>query len=225
MLILQLAGWLVLSCVLMSFIEHQVHARLMHRRNYFSDRSAKYKRVCEAHVMVHHKHYSKIFSDEPVPVGEDQEIRLTVRKAPMRSLPVTIPLALIWWPGAIVFMGVMTLHHWIWNKIHLQMHKPEERVFKNWSAYKFLAEYHWPERQFLLYPASKVKIDKTNMNAVIADLSFDSQDRAIYLIGRAWLSDPDGRLPAALRERYSSCGGAELRGIKVFCLEKPYAAN
>jgi hypothetical protein len=81
----------------MSFVEHQVHARLMHRRNYFSDRSAKYKRVFEAHAMVHHKHYSKIFSDEPVPVGEDQEIRLTVRKAPMKSLPVTIPLALIWW--------------------------------------------------------------------------------------------------------------------------------
>jgi hypothetical protein len=148
MLILQLAGWLVLSCVLMSFIEHQVHAKLMHRRNYFSDRSAKYKRVFEAHAMVHHKHYSKIFSDEPVPVGEDQEIRLTVRKAPMKSLPVTIPLALIWWPGALVFMGVMTLHHWIWNKIHLQMHKPEERVFKNWSAYKFLAEYHWLHHRY-----------------------------------------------------------------------------
>jgi hypothetical protein len=84
MLILQLAGWLVLSCVLMSFIEHQVHARLMHRRNYFSDRSAKYKRVFEAHAMVHHKHYSKIFSDEPVPVGEDQEIRLTVRGTHLR---------------------------------------------------------------------------------------------------------------------------------------------
>jgi hypothetical protein len=148
MLILQLAGWLVLSCVLMSFIEHQVHAKLMHRRNYFSDRSAKYKRVFEAHAMVHHKHYSKIFSDEPVPVGEDQEIRLTVRKAPMKSLPVTIPLALIWWPGALVFRGVMTLHHWIWNKIHLQMHKPEERVFKNWSAYKFLAEYHWLHHRY-----------------------------------------------------------------------------
>jgi hypothetical protein len=148
MLILQLAGWLVLSCVLMSFIEHQVHARLMHRRNYFSARSAKYKRVFEAHALVHHKHYSKIFSDEPVPVGEDQEIRLTVRKAPLKSLPVTIPLALIWWPGAIVFMGVMTLHHWIWNNIHLQMHKPEERVFKHWSAYKFLAEYHWLHHRY-----------------------------------------------------------------------------
>jgi thiosulfate reductase cytochrome b subunit len=71
MLILQLAGWLVLSCVLMSFIEHQVHARLMHRRNYFSDRSAKYKRVFEAHAMVHHKHYSeavrKLMSNKSIP--------------------------------------------------------------------------------------------------------------------------------------------------------------
>ena len=44
------------------------YSRFMHRRNYFSDRSAKYKRVFEAHAMVHHKHYSKIFSDEPVVV-------------------------------------------------------------------------------------------------------------------------------------------------------------
>jgi hypothetical protein len=53
----------------------------------------------------------------------------------MKSLPVTIPLALIWWPGAIVFMGVVTLHHWIWNKIHLQMHKPVVSLY-------YLDEYH-----------------------------------------------------------------------------------
>jgi sterol desaturase/sphingolipid hydroxylase (fatty acid hydroxylase superfamily) len=28
------------------------------------------------------------------------------------------------------------------------MHKPEERVFKNWSAYKFLAEYHWLHHRY-----------------------------------------------------------------------------
>src|SRR5947208_13457546 len=33
MFILQIAGWFIFSCILMSFIEHQVHRRLMHRRN------------------------------------------------------------------------------------------------------------------------------------------------------------------------------------------------
>ena len=30
MLCLQIVGWFIVSCILMSFIEHQVHRRLMH---------------------------------------------------------------------------------------------------------------------------------------------------------------------------------------------------
>src|SRR3989449_6386191 len=74
MFILQIGGWFVFSCVLMSFIEHQVHRKLMDRRNFLSARTASFKRVFEGHALVHHKHYSKIFSDEPVARGEDTEI-------------------------------------------------------------------------------------------------------------------------------------------------------
>jgi len=132
----------------MSFIEHQVHAQLMHRRNYFSDRSPKYKRVFEAHAIKHHGHYSKIFSDEPVPEGEDEEIRLTVHKAPMKSIPAAALIALFSWQGAMIFVAVITFHHWAWNKIHLEMHKPEKRGFSNWPIYKFLAEYHWLHHRY-----------------------------------------------------------------------------
>src|SRR2546428_6285543 len=75
MFILQIAGWFIFSCILMSFIEHQVHRRLMHRRNFLSAHTASFKRVFEAHALVHHKHYAEIFSDEPVARGEDKEIR------------------------------------------------------------------------------------------------------------------------------------------------------
>lgn len=148
MVILHIAGWFILSCIIMSFVEHQVHSRLMHRRNFLSERSAKYRRVFEAHAIVHHKHYSKIFSDEPLPVGEDQEIRLTVRKAPIKAIPVAVLIALVSWQGALIFMAVMTLHHWIWNKIHLEMHKPESRTFSKWPAFKFLARYHWLHHRY-----------------------------------------------------------------------------
>jgi len=143
MFILQLLGWFVFSCILMSFIEHQVHCRLMHRRSI-----ERYKRTFEAHAIVHHQFYLKIFSDEPVAPGEDKEIRLTVRKAPIKALPVAIPIAFFSVPGALMFMAVMTLHHWIWNKIHLEMHKPEQRPFSKWPAYKFLAEYHWMHHRY-----------------------------------------------------------------------------
>jgi hypothetical protein len=132
MFVLQTAGWLVFSCILMSFIEHQVHRKLMHRKNFLSARTASFKRVFESHALVHHRHYAETFSDEPVAPGEDEEIRLTVRKAPIKAAPFAGPIAL----------AVVVFHHWAWNKIHLEMHKPEQRVFSTWPVYRFLARYH-----------------------------------------------------------------------------------
>ena len=142
MFILQMVGWLLLSCILMSFIEHQVHRKLMHRRNFLSARTASFKRVYEAHALVHHRHYAETFSDEPVAPGEDEEIRLTVRKAPIKAAPFAAPIALASWEGALIFVGVVVFHHWAWNQIHLEMHKPEQRMFSTWPLYRFLARYH-----------------------------------------------------------------------------------
>lgn len=140
--VLEVVGWVVVSCILVSFIEHQVHRWLMHRRNFLSARTASFKRMFEAHALVHHRHYTAIFSDEPVAPGEDREIRLTVRKAPIKAIPFAAVIALVSWQGAVVFVGVMIFHHWAWNKLHLEMHKPEQRVFSTWRVYKFLARHH-----------------------------------------------------------------------------------
>jgi len=129
MFFLQIGGWVIFSCILMSFFEHQVHRNLMHRKNFLSAHTTSFKRVFEAHAIVHHGYYSKIFSDEPVPPGEDREIRLTVRKAPIKAIPFAALIALMSWQGAAVFVASMIFHHWAWNKIHLEMHKPEQRVF------------------------------------------------------------------------------------------------
>jgi|688.fasta_scaffold27834_5 hypothetical protein len=148
MFLLQIVGWFIFSCIVMSFIEHQVHSKLMHKRSI-----ERFKRTFEAHAIVHHKHYSNIFSDEPVPPGEDREIRLTVRKAPIKAMPVALLIALFSFPGAVIFIAVVTMHHWIWNKIHLEMHKPEGKSFSGWWIYQFLARYHYlhhryPNRNF-----------------------------------------------------------------------------
>ena len=150
---LEILGWFVFSCILMSFVEHQVHSQLMHKQNFLSRRRASFKKTFEAHAITHHKHYYKIFTDEPVPPGEDKEIRLTVHKAPLKAAPVALLLALISWKGAIILILTVMLHHWIWNKIHLEMHKPENRSFSNWPIYKFLARYHFlhhkhPDKNF-----------------------------------------------------------------------------
>ncbi len=105
MIILQLGGWVIFSCILMSFIEHQIHRKLMHRANFLSARTASFKRIFEAHALVHHKHYSEIFSDEPVARGEDKEIRLTVRKAPIKAIPFAVLIAFVSWEGAAIFVA------------------------------------------------------------------------------------------------------------------------
>ncbi|MDT7042865.1 hypothetical protein [Candidatus Nitronereus thalassa] len=144
MLGFQIVGWFILSAVLMSFIEHQVHKWLMHRRSI-----AAFKHTFEAHAIVHHKnHYSKIFSDAPVPPGEDKEIRLTIRKAPIKALPVAMCLAFFSWLGAAIFIATFVFHHWVWNNIHLEMHKPEQRAFSHWRLYQFLARYHWLHHRY-----------------------------------------------------------------------------
>lgn len=144
MFLLQMFGWFIFSCMLMSFIEHQVHARLMHRRSI-----ARFKKTFEAHAIQHHTHdYGTIFCDEPVPEGEDREIRLRVHKAAIKGLPVIIPIALVSVPGAVIFACVITMHHWVWNKVHLEMHKPEDRGFSHWPVYKFLARYHYLHHQY-----------------------------------------------------------------------------
>jgi len=169
MFVLQLIGWFIFSCVLMSFIEHQVHQRLMHTR------TEAFKKAFEAHAIFHHQFYSSIFSDEPVPHGEDQEIQLTVHKAPIKAIPFAILIGLVSWQGAIIFVGVATMHHWIWNKVHLEMHKPEGKVFSKWPAYKFLARYHWlhhryPGKNFnVVFPCADYILG-TTAHATEADL-------------------------------------------------------
>src|SRR5258708_35144859 len=90
MFILQIGGWFLFSCILMSFIEHQVHWKLMHRRSFLSAHTASFKRVFEAHALVHHKHYAEIFSDEPVAravvLGEEKEPLLPHRVPPQSGV-------------------------------------------------------------------------------------------------------------------------------------------
>jgi len=135
--------YVLFSVIFVSFIEHQVHNQLMHRRNWLSKRKKSFQRIFESHALDHHQHYLEEFCDEPVPPGEDKEIRLNVHKAPVKMFPIALGLAIFSIPCAIIFLAVATIHHWIWNKIHLEMHKPEGRKFSKWPIYKFLARHHY----------------------------------------------------------------------------------
>lgn len=172
---IQLFAWFAGLAVLMSFIEHQVHRRLMHRKNFLSSRFQAFKKMFEHHAIIHHVHYHKDFSDEPVAPGKDRHIRLSIKEGFLEALPISALIALVSWQGAIVFEIVVCLHHFLWNKIHIEMHKPEKRYFSNWSAYKFLARHHYlhhiyPDKNFnVVFPLADYVLG-TNVHATNADL-------------------------------------------------------
>jgi len=145
---LECLAWLAALTVLMSFVEHQVHRRLMHKRNVLSRRFLSFNRTFEHHAVLHHGQYSKIFSDQPVATGEDRHLRLSIREGFLEALPVAALLAMFSLPGAILLEVVVCTHHFIWNAIHTEMHKPEQRFFSEWSAYKSLARYHYLHHKY-----------------------------------------------------------------------------
>ena len=87
-----------------------------------------------------------------------------------------------------------------------------------WKVRRQNLRFHWPDRRFRLYPDPHVVVDGTNAAALADGLPFGRPDRAFYLLGRAWDSDPGDRLPRLLGERYGSCPGTTVAGIRILCL-------
>lgn len=150
MLLLQICGWFVTMVVVMSIIEHQVHSGLMHHKpKHFLTRGLAFrKKIFTSHAIEHHDQYRRSFHDDPVPPGEDRGIRLCLHEGLIESLPLS--LALCWYStiGAIMFPVVVCMHHLIWNQIHLEMHKPQQRFFSNWTAYKLVARHHFLHHRY-----------------------------------------------------------------------------
>jgi uncharacterized membrane protein len=108
-----------------------------------------------------------------------------------------------------------------WLAEHAQ---PSQQLIITSSEMADLAHFHWPSRSLRLYPPRKEPVTRTNAGAVAAAFPFGSEPEGIYVIGRAWLSDPDELLVNALRNTYEQCTGASLRGIQILCLKRPTAA-
>ncbi len=155
MLFVRFLAWTIFSCVLMSFVEHQVHAKMMHKPFFLSSRFSAFKKVFLHHATLHHGTYAVQFADQPVPSGEDKGIRLSVLEGVTESLLFALPLAFVSVTGAISFVFVVALHHTIWNMIHLEMHKPEQRFFSQWPVYKYLARHHLMHHK---YPSKNMNV-------------------------------------------------------------------
>ena len=93
----------------------------------------------------------------------------------------------------------------------------EEVILVTSEEMATLARFHWPNRRFTVYPPRRTVVHRANADNVAAELPFSDHKRTIYIYGREWLSDPDGDMLSALRNRYYACAGTEARGIRVLC--------
>ena len=71
-------------------------------------------------------------------IGQDRHLRLSMKEGFLEALPISVLMTTISWQGAMTLLIVVCLHHFIWNQIHMEMHKPEKRFFSHWAPYKFL---------------------------------------------------------------------------------------
>jgi hypothetical protein len=115
---LQIVAWFVALSVFMSLVEHQVHARLMHRRpKFFLFRNLRARtKIFTSHALEHHSQYREEFHDEPL--------------------------------GAVMFPIVVVLHHLTWNAVHLEMHQPKGRFFGSTRLFKKLARHHYLHHRY-----------------------------------------------------------------------------
>ena len=104
----------------------------------------------------------------------------------------------------------------------LEQHVPvDEEILVTSNEMHHLAMFHWPERRFRLYPDRRIVANQENSAEIAANVPFSPSDRSIFIFARTWLSDPNGLLQDELAKRYAMCPGAETRGIRILCLEKP----
>jgi hypothetical protein len=101
--------------------------------------------------------------------------------------------------------------------------KPGERVIVTSREMAYLARFHWSPREIVEYPPPGTTVDASAAERVARELPW-GEDRAVYAFGRAWVSDPSGALEAAVRA-YPSCGGIEVRGVRVYCLRQGTSAE
>jgi mannosyltransferase len=97
----------------------------------------------------------------------------------------------------------------------------DEFILITSSEFSVLTNFYWSNRRFASYPVSTVVVSKANVDAIADAFPFSGKPRAIFMVAREWISDPQDLLIPALQKRYGDCGGTTLIGIRILCLLPP----
>ncbi|HVK54737.1 MAG TPA: glycosyltransferase family 39 protein [Burkholderiales bacterium] len=110
---------------------------------------------------------------------------------------------------------IHTLGKWLDKNVPV-----EEQILITSHEMALLAAFHWPQRRFITYPARKVVVNNSNVGNLLENIPLSRSHRTIYIVGRAWLSDPDDVLRSRLKRSPERCPGMIARGVEVLCLQR-----
>lgn len=142
---LEVALWLVISLIAISFGEYVFHRWLMHRKP--DERNELLWPVWHRHAVQHHGWYYKNFDYEPDSIGRFVNIKLNWYQTALYGVPAAILAGLFSWVGAVVIGVLVVLHHVAWDDLHSEMHIPSNRWFAEMRVYKFLRTWHEKHHQ------------------------------------------------------------------------------
>lgn len=103
-----------------------------------------------------------------------------------------------------------------WLADYAKLHEP---LLVTSREMAYLARFHWPSHEVVDYPTPGSVVDAASAARVASEIPWPGE-RAMYVFGRAWASDPSGALERELTQRYASCGAFEARGVRIYCLRR-----
>lgn len=139
--------------IILSFVEHQIHKRIMHKQKPFKwlDRIFDPKYIFEAHAVRHHSIWYRQFDFEPDPEGRYDNIELRLEDM-MKIFLFLIPLNFLFFiispVAGLIFPVMAFMYQYFQNKIHSQIHLPKQTFFYEWKIFRWLAIHHYIHHQY-----------------------------------------------------------------------------
>lgn len=148
----EFVGWVLLSVLIITLIEHHIHKYHMHRRGWLRWLAPW---LFENHQKIHHPAYRHDFEASDPTAHADVGVKIDYRHTfKVIGLPLLL-LAYVRPLFSLAFATVTLIHHFLWNAIHEEMHMPQGRWFSRCWAYRVWREHHLRHH---VYPKSNFNV-------------------------------------------------------------------
>ena len=134
--------WITGSVIAMAFFEYIVHRWLMHNA-ILGKKFSFFALTMEAHAILHHGRYFKIFDHDTDPASHHIDIELHPGKTLVEFSPVWGTIMYFNPLGGIILVAVITIHGIIWTTIHREMHCPIGAWYCKTRLFKYLRNNHY----------------------------------------------------------------------------------